>query len=266
MTGSPYTGMLMNKNLMLLFILCLAMAGPVHPQAAFAADIEVRSMVLPAAEHPVSAELFLAPGNSPRSAVILLHGAHGIDRFKDHYRHYGTTLAEAGFDAYLITYYSENDLRMRKQAQDAKSLQTESDKRTRAWAALVSDVAGDILADKRSSGKIGILGFSRGGFLATAAGGRDKRISAIAVFYGGIPKVLRGEITHLPPLLELHGDADTNVPLSEGKELVDLARRLGDRAEMVVYPGAGHGFKGQDAADAERRMVAFFQRELNTSR
>jgi carboxymethylenebutenolidase len=53
--------------------------------------------------------------------------------------------------------------------------------------------------------------------------------------------------------------------LAEGKALVDLAHNLGQQAEMVVYPGAGHGFKGTDAADAERRTIAFFQQQLMLS-
>lgn len=81
------------------------------------------------------------------------------------------------------------------------------------------------------------------------------------VFYG-IPGNGQGTITHLPSLLELHGDADTVVPLSEGKALVDCGRRLGQTAEMVVFPGAGHGFTGPDADAAEKKTIAFLRREL----
>jgi len=136
------------------------------------------------------------------------------------------------------------------------------EKQIRVWSKLVGDVAGDILAESHSSGRVGLLGVSQGGFLATATAGQDPRISAITVFYGGIPGVLKDDITHLPPLLELHGDADRRVPLGEGKALVDLAHGLDSPAEGVVYPGAGHGFSGAAAADAERRTIAFFQRWL----
>jgi len=136
------------------------------------------------------------------------------------------------------------------------------EKQIRVWSKLVGDVAGDILAESHSSGRVGLLGVSQGGFLATATAGQDPRISAITVFYGGIPGVLKDDITHLPPLLELHGDADRRVPLAEGKALVDLAHGLDSPAEGVVYPGAGHGFSGAAAADAERRTIAFFQRWL----
>jgi fermentation-respiration switch protein FrsA (DUF1100 family) len=44
-------------------------------------------------------------------------------------------------------------------------------------------------------------------------------------------------VKHLPPLLELHGDADHNVPLAQGEELVKLAKMAGAEAELVRYPG-----------------------------
>ena len=92
---------------------------------------------------------------------------------------------------------------------------------------------------------------------------RETRITALVVYYGGIPAQRRADgkhpIAHMPPLLELHGDADTVVPIERGKELVELTRSLGQTAEMVIYPGAGHGFNRSAATDAEQRTLEFFQ-------
>jgi acetyl esterase/lipase len=64
---------------------------------------------------------------------------------------------------------------------------------------------------------------------------------------------------HLPPTLELHGDADEEAPLSGGKA-------LGAPAEQVVYPGARHGFDfdpaRSDSRDAQARAIEFLQRHL----
>jgi carboxymethylenebutenolidase len=231
----------------------------IAPPSAMASDIEARSVLLPTSLGPVSAEHYMASGKNSRPAVIILHGMQGIDPFRSFYQHYAAVIARSGIDAYLLSYYTGDD------AQQARNPIAEKrhayfGKQVRVWSKLVSDVVGDILAD--SSGRIGLLGFSQGGFLATAAAGQDARISAMTVFYGGIPNGLKDEITHLPPLLELHGDADRRVPLAEGNALVDLAHGLDSPAERVVYPGAGHGFSGANATDAERRTVAFFQRWL----
>jgi carboxymethylenebutenolidase len=246
-----------SKTVMLFWSFLLLMGGVGRP--VFATDIDIRSIVLPTVEQLVTARVFQARGNGKRPAVVILHGARGIDAFPDFYRHYATVLAESGIDAYLPTYYNEDDLKQIKTDSNHGAL---SSKRMRAWSTLVSGIIGDILAQGQSSGRIGVLGFSRGGFLSTAVGNQDKRVSAMVVFYGGIPSVLKDEMVHLPPLIELHGDADGIVPVSEGKALIDLAHSLGQQAEMVVYPGGGHGFKGSDAVDAERRTIAFFQRQL----
>jgi carboxymethylenebutenolidase len=249
------------NSVMLFWTLFLIMAGAARLVSA--ADIDIRSVVLATVERQVTAQLFQVRGDARRPAVIILHGAHGIDLRQDFFRHYATVLAESGIDAYLLTYYNEDDA---KRIKDNENLLAVARKRMRAWSTLVSNVIGDILVQRQSSGRIGLLGFSRGGFLATAVGNQDPRVSALAVFYGGIPSILRDDMAHLPPLIELHGDADPLVPLREGKALVDLAHRLGQQAEMVVYPGAGHGFKGADAEDSERRTIAFFQRQLMSSR
>jgi carboxymethylenebutenolidase len=74
----------------------------------------------------------------------------------------------------------------------------------------------------------------------------------------------------MPPLIELHGYADHNVPLAKGKELVELAKSVGAPAEQVVYPGKPHGFDFADndpaTVDAIQRVVQFFHERLLTGR
>lgn len=228
--------------------------------SARAADIVARNVTLQLPSVAVAAELFEAPGEGRRPAVIMLHGKRGLAPSNAYYGRMAAALARSGIDVYLATYYSDDDARL---AVDPKTRTNAffSD-RVRGWSRLISAMTDSILTRDRASGRIGLLGFSQGGFLAPAVANQDQRIAAIGVFYGGIPSAFKSEITHLPPLLELHGDADRLVPMAEGKALVDLARTFGQPAEMVVYPGAGHGFSGADRADAERRVIGFFRRHL----
>jgi dienelactone hydrolase len=58
------------------------------------------------------------------------------------------------------------------------------------------------------------------------------------------------------PWLIVHGDADTSVPVEEGRRLFDAA---GDAAELLVVEGADHGFNGRHpyaGATPELQMVA----------
>jgi carboxymethylenebutenolidase len=164
-------------------------------------------------------------------------------------------------DAYLVYYYSFNDQHSMASGTDVFI------DRFAAWARLVDDLAGDLLAAKQSNGKIGLIGFSNGGFLAAGAGALDPRINAAVIYYGAVPFPIIDRVRRFPPLLILHGDADTIITVDRGKELASLARQLGGSADLVIYPGESHGFGSRlntkDGADALTRTVTFLAKELD---
>ena len=133
------------------------------------------------------------------------------------------------------------------------------------WVALVRDAATAAQMDERSSGRVGVFGFSLGGYVAVAAASRPL-FSALNVFYAGLPTFYDQPIASLPPLLDIHGDADRAVPLSEGERLVAAAKQLGGVAELAVFHNEGHGFdldlRNADAAAARQRAIAFASRWL----
>jgi dipeptidyl aminopeptidase/acylaminoacyl peptidase len=46
----------------------------------------------------------------------------------------------------------------------------------------------------------------------------------------------------LPPILIVHGDSDTLVPLEQSQRFAARAAELGRPVELVVRPGKGHGW------------------------
>lgn len=230
---------------------------------AHAADIQIREATQSTSQGPVVVKAFLAAGQGAHPANIVLHGSQGLDKFRAFYERNAAQLAHAGFDAYVLNYYNEQDVACSK---TVKTRRANFSKRIAAWSQMVSDVATEVLALGHKPRPVGIVGFSQGGYLGTAVASKDTRVAALVVYYGGIPAQRRADgkhpITHMPPLLELHGDADIVVPMERGKELVELTRSLGQTAEMVIYPGAGHGFNRSAATDAEQRTLEFFQAQL----
>jgi carboxymethylenebutenolidase len=202
-----------------------------------------------------------------RAAVLLLHGSRGFERKPIAYERYAAALAARGIDACLLRYFTAADAPIfdPKTTRDRRVAYETT--RFDGWSKRVSAVATAVLARPDCSGRIGLLGFSLGGYVAANTAARDARIAALAVLYGGMPGATVSQVRHLPPLIELHGEADRNVSIAEGKELVRLGKTVGAEAEFVSYPGRAHGFDFSDTdpmtADAIGRVVGFFEVRLN---
>ncbi|GAB3458063.1 hypothetical protein GCM10027570_41220 [Streptomonospora sediminis] len=144
-------------------------------------------------------------------------------------------------------------------------------------------------------GRLGIGGWSHGGFLASWAVGRTDRFAAAVVGAGvsdwgmlaatgeaGADEAgLSGSVgwegpgphPHdavspvsfasriRTPVLILHGDEDTNVPVGQAVYLHRALRRFGVEHEFVRYPGEGHGIHGRDnQIDVLERTRTWFGR------
>lgn len=119
-------------------------------------------------------------------------------------------------------------------------------------------------------GRIGITGFCMGGRVSyLAACALPDRIRASAPFYGGGIPVDRTSTLNAP-VLAFFGDQDPFIPMDQVESLRREASRLGKSVEVVVYPGAPHGFfcnerdsyRAEAAADAWQRLKAFFTKHL----
>jgi carboxymethylenebutenolidase len=251
----------------LTLLIAMALLGlPVIASAAAPEQLSVE-----ANEGEILLTRYAADVAGPRSAVLVLHGARGIERKPRAYVRYAERLAEEGIDVYLVSYFTAADreafaadasARDRREAYEAAGFD--------GWAKRVASVVTAILSRPDCSGNIGLLGFSLGGYVAADTAARDERISALAVMmYGGMPDAMVPEVKHLPPLIELHGEADRNVPPAKGEELVKPAKAIGVEAEFVGYPGKTHGFDFSDTdpmtADALGRVVGFFEARLLTA-
>ncbi|MCH7815994.1 MAG: prolyl oligopeptidase family serine peptidase [Proteobacteria bacterium] len=65
-----------------------------------------------------------------------------------------------------------------------------------------------------------------------------------------------------PPILLIHGDADTLVNISNSTIMQAEFQNQHVLSEFITIPGAGHGFRGDDAVQAAEARLAWFQRHL----
>jgi dipeptidyl aminopeptidase/acylaminoacyl peptidase len=59
------------------------------------------------------------------------------------------------------------------------------------------------------------------------------------------------------PTLMLHGDKDPLVPIEQAYMLRDKLLDVGVTNKLVVYPGQGHGWIGDDLIDSFNQVEAF---------
>ena len=141
--------------------------------------------------------------------------------------------------------------------------------------------------------KLGVLGWSYGGFMTSSIITQTNRFKAACVgagvtnlmsfngtadIPGFIPDYFYAEYwddlepyqAHSPmfnvkgvktPTLIQHGENDIRVPLSQGRELYNALKRQGVPTEMIIYPRQGHGVtEPRLKMDVKRRSTAWFER------
>jgi len=161
----------------------------------------------------------------------------------------------------------------------------------------IDKVIADGIADP---GRMGLMGWSYGGFMASWAIGHSDRLRAISIgapvvdllsFHGTtdirdfIPSYFRGNgapapspaplsldlvrehspLWHLRPtkaaVLIQHGEADDRVPTSQGTMLYRMLDELGVNVTMVTYPRAPHvPHEPKQRIDVARRNLELFRR------
>ncbi len=207
-------------------------------------------------------EVPATPG--PHPGVILLPGAGGWGSGQ-RYSQLARLLADSGFAALAIDYFAVTG----RDNSRADALLMWPD-----WEATVRNAVAWLHASPATSGKpIGLVGFSRGGFLAVAVAGGLPDVKAVVDYYGGGGSgstSVEQQVKNLPPLLILHGDADSIVPVQIAYQLRDAAWAAHRKVEVHIYRGAPHGFNApgtpyyaeKAARDAARRTIAFLRKRL----
>jgi carboxymethylenebutenolidase len=132
------------------------------------------------------------------------------------------------------------------------------------WMKTLWDAISFVAEQSRvDSERIALLGFSLGGYLSLANSTIDGRIKVVVEFFGGMPKEMNLFMRRLCPVLILHGEADTTVPVEEAYKLQKLLEKKSVPYEIKIYPGAGHGFGDQGVwQDAGQRSLEFLQKYL----
>ncbi|HWR17626.1 MAG TPA: dienelactone hydrolase family protein [Terriglobales bacterium] len=196
---------------------------------------------------------FLPLAEKQFPAVIALHGSGGMrESFSDQP---ARMLAASGYAVFLLHYFERTDTSYATQPTILENfvpwMETISDAMT--YVGTLSQVQKD---------RVGLIGFSLGGYLALSVGSRDPRVKAVVEFCGGLPEELAAQCAQMPPTLILHGEVDNIVPVAEAHKVEALLKKTNSAYEMKIYPAVGHFFSGLTMVDAAQKTLAFLKKHL----
>ncbi len=143
-----------------------------------------------------------------------------------------------------------------------------------------------------SSDGVGIIGFSLGGQVALLAAARSSRIKAVAAYYpvtdiqrwrettshpairdyyipqvcgmGGSQSPVNAASKITVPVLLVHGDRDTRVPTEQSIIMQGALRNANRDVELLLVPGAEHGFTISQREQSWASVLKFFSTHLRT--
>jgi carboxymethylenebutenolidase len=202
----------------------------------------------------VAVDVFEPKTKGQHPAVILLHDSAGLRGPAEKiFQQCGRTLAAEGYVAFLVHYFETTGHRKVEPADVTPKV-------FHQWMVAVRGTVTFARGRKNVDGRrIGLVGFSIGGYLAMAAASeKDLGIAAVAEFFGGLPEPLWKDLRHLPPTLIIHGDQDGIIPVKEAYALWGYCLAKKVPHVVRIYPGQQHLFKGniQGLAALDARVCA----------
>ena len=217
----------------------------------------------------VPAYLARPAGDAPAPAVLVIQEAFGLN---DHIKDVTRRIAGEGYVALAPDLYWRGG--------EGRTVRYDQLPEAIGLMHSLKDV--EIVADLRSAigylekqafvraDRIGITGFCMGGRVSYLAACElpDKIKASVPYYGGGIPADKTEKLRC--PVLAFFGEKDAFIPLDSVEQLKAEAKRLGKNVEVVVYPGADHGFFCNERAsyqkaaaeDSWQRLKAFFAKHL----
>ncbi len=203
----------------------------------------------------IGVSVFKPRSTAKLPAILVLHGAGGVDVANAYVRQIANIVAASGYATYLVEYFDRTGTRYA----DDQTMHTNAEK----WLSTLNDAVSFIEAQPDVDPKrIGVFGYSLGGYLAVAQSSRDPRIKVVVELAGGVEPTFAKEVDHLPPTLIIHGKDDRRVPFERATELQALLKRLGSHVETLFLANEQHILTPSAAFQAVAQALRFFTDQL----
>jgi carboxymethylenebutenolidase len=201
-------------------------------------------------------------GAGPHPGVVVIHEASGLN---DHIRDVCRRFAERGYAALGVDLFGG---RNRVVCMARMFIGGMAGKLDYFGVPALKGALGRLANHPQvDAGRIGAIGFCLGGSIVLTWGCTDKRLKAIAPYYGAAPRP-REAIRRLCPVVGSWPDKDFTT-----KAAAILETKLTDAGvphDLKVYPGTKHAFfndtlrtyDADAAGDSWQRVLAFFEEHV----
>lgn len=223
-------------------------------------------IVLTASDGNRSAAYIAHPANPTGAQVIIYPDVRGLHQF---YKELALRFAETGIRALAIDYFGrtagisarDDSFEFMPHVQQIKMNTFFAD----------ATAAFNYLRAEGNTGSLFTVGFCFGGSLSLLTARKDLGQKGDISFYAGLSRVLPGASGNILemakdihyPVLGLFGGADQNIPVSDVQKLDETLQRAGVEHDIVIYPGAPHGFFDRRSAEFAEASTDAWTRVLN---
>ncbi|MEK7317069.1 MAG: dienelactone hydrolase family protein [Candidatus Eisenbacteria bacterium] len=216
-------------------------------------------------KQPLGGYLALAKGSGTHPAIIVVHEWWGLN---DWVKEQADSLAAHGYTAFAV------DLYKGRVARDAETAHQYMSGLSEDEGIAMLRRAADFLRsrDDIRAQAIGVVGWCMGGRYSIRLAAADPGIRACVMYYGA-PITDEAAIKGIQAsILGSFGGDDQGPTPDQVRTFEKALAAAGKKADIKIYPGAGHAFANvnnpwggyrEDAArDAWSRTLAFFERNL----
>jgi len=211
--------------------------------SGYAKSQEVKKLTGPDVVPPVYGIVEVPETDGLHPSVLILHGGDG---WNPYYTFLAKKMSNSGYVTLTIDLYAEIGAPTSHQDIHRRiSLWPQ-------WQETVSNAVTYLCSHPSSKDQpVGILGVSMGAHLAISVANQIPEIDAVVDFYGagGYGGSLESQAVNFPPLLILHGEADSIVPVGNAYALQKAVLSNGGEVEMNIYLNAKHAFNAPGSAD-----------------
>ncbi|HXQ29269.1 MAG TPA: dienelactone hydrolase family protein [Gemmatimonadales bacterium] len=192
--------------------------------------------------------------NERRPGVLVVPEWWGLS---EHMQQQAERVAEAGYVSIAVDLFGKGKVAMHPQ--DAQAFVADAMRDPQAFAARFSAALAQLKQDPHvDTTRIAAIGFCLGGTVALEAARAGAPLAGVASFHG-----MLGTKTPAQPgqvkaqLLVLTGEADPFIPADQVEAFKKEMHAAGVHFDVIVYPGAKHGFTNPDAATYGMPALAY---------